>query len=145
MLYLKVGVIREVIVESQDVFLQVPTIIEGLFCYREDTAFLIGNDSSPSGYIINKGYFSKGIARVIIDLLLFFALLYIVYFYAVDSFKHNVKMITRISLLEKYRIFLMHLKTDTFQDMPEFHWSCIKWLLDKLNFLWWRWWILWSH
>lgn len=87
-------------VEISDGFLEIATFVEDIFGYFYQWAFFIRYDGGSSRYIINQRDFSKRIARVIIDIFLFFPLFGIFAFHAVHSLEHDIEILSFVSLLE---------------------------------------------
>lgn len=61
--------IFEEIVEVLDRFFEIPTLVEDSFWYFDERALFVGDDGGASGNIIDEGHFSKGVSRIVVDVL----------------------------------------------------------------------------
>lgn len=99
--------VSEVVVQVEDVFAQVPDLVENLFLNCYQAAVFIGYYSGASGDIVDEGDLPEGIAWVIVYLPFFLAILSTIHLHTIDSFQHNVKVVALIPFFKDHGILGM--------------------------------------
>ena len=91
-------------------FLKVSTLIEYIFRNFYQTTLFISYDCSTSRNIVNQWNLSERISWIVIYAF-FFTLIFLIFgLDIVDSFKHNVKILSFITFFENYLIHIVSFK-----------------------------------
>lgn len=118
-------------------FFQVSALAEDIFWDFDQTALFVGNDRCSSRDIIDQRDFSKWIPRIVVDTLLFPLILLILSFHIVNTFQHNIKILSFIAFLEHHFIYIMLFQLKIESQFAEYGRFQIEGFLDEYDFLTW--------
>jgi hypothetical protein len=122
-------------IEILDGFLQVAALVEDRLGHPDETALLIGNNSSSAGYIINERYFPERITRVVVYALLLPLIFLVLSLHIVDAFQHDVKILSSLALPKHHFANLMLLQFQAHGQLGEMGRLEVEALLDEDDLL----------